>query len=66
MQQRVHLRATLHGTCPQQFVVLPSVTLALLIIGSASFFTLGSQFDYSPYKWDMLCDSGSHFTGDRR
>ena len=27
---------------------------------------MGSQFDYSPHKWDMLFLSGSHVTGDRR
>ena len=26
---------------------------------------MGSQFDHSPRKWDMFCDSGSHVTNDR-
>ena len=30
------------------------------------FIAMGSQFDHSPRKWDMLCDSGSHVTNYRR
>jgi hypothetical protein len=30
------------------------------------FFAMGSQFDHSPHKWDILCDSGSHVTRDWR
>jgi len=30
------------------------------------FFAMGSQFDRSPLKWDVLCVPGSHVTDDRR
>ena len=43
----------------------PICTLASLINGPA-YFAMGSQFHHSPHKRDMLCDSGSHVTDDRR